>query len=148
MDKTDLPSALSKFLESQRQNFRMLLDCSERLSALEFALTQLDPRAAVCALYRKGDQIQHCSLLFLSRTSDKALRAYKPSSVKTGRCKVARFYVPATADLCSSSFEVLSGTSVHFPRTFRNSGHLFNRNATVPWGIPLPAMISPRVAGP
>jgi uncharacterized protein YicC (UPF0701 family) len=39
-------TALKKFLESQRKNAVLLLDCSDRLFALESVLIHLDSRAA------------------------------------------------------------------------------------------------------
>jgi hypothetical protein len=53
MDKADLPSALLKFLETQRQNQIMFLDCAERVYALEVVLGALDSRASVLLQQQK-----------------------------------------------------------------------------------------------
>jgi len=42
----NVQTALRKFLESQRKNSQTLLDCSERLYAIEYTLTYLDSRSA------------------------------------------------------------------------------------------------------
>jgi late competence protein required for DNA uptake (superfamily II DNA/RNA helicase) len=56
MEKAHLQSALTKFLESQRQNSLKMLDCIERVFALEVVLMALDPRAIVL-LQQQRDKV-------------------------------------------------------------------------------------------
>jgi hypothetical protein len=80
-----LQLSLKTFLESQHQNALILIDCSERLFALEFALTVLDSRAP--ALLQEGKDKM--------RDESQKLRDQADSTLKVLLALVSGFSDPA-----------------------------------------------------